>query len=177
MATTVTARGKLRLAAARNEPIPAGIALNKDGEPTTDGMEAFHGVVLPFGGVKGAGIVMLIEILSGVLTGSDFAGKVTNMYTDFTKKQNVGHFILTIRPDIFMPIQSFKDRMDTLIDTVKAQPLAAGFSEILIAGEPEARSKALRIHAGLLPVQISTVQALTEVADELGVSFDVPVQS
>lgn len=175
MATTVTARGKLRLAAARNEPIQPGIALNKDGQPTTDGMEAFHGVVLPFGGVKGSGIVMLIEILAGVLTGSDFAGKVTNLYTDFANKQNVGHFIITLRPDLFMPLDVFKARMDTLIDTIKSQPMATGFSEILYAGEPEARMKKSRVQADQVPVQRSTVDMLVQVAKELNASFPEPL--
>jgi len=58
MATTVIARGKLRLASERGEKIPMGVGLDKNGRPTQDGMEAFHGVTLPFGGMKGAAITM-----------------------------------------------------------------------------------------------------------------------
>ena len=74
MACTVTARGKLKYAAQRGEPIPPGLALDRDGRPTTDGNAAFEGVVLPFAGAKGAGLSMLMEVLCGVLTGAGFGG-------------------------------------------------------------------------------------------------------
>jgi LDH2 family malate/lactate/ureidoglycolate dehydrogenase len=69
MACSIVARGKLKFAAQRGEPIPEGLALDKQGRPTTDGAEAFEGVVLPMGGVKGAGLSMLMDVLSGVHTG------------------------------------------------------------------------------------------------------------
>jgi len=170
MATTVTARGKMRLAAERGEPIPAGIALDKHGRSTTDGMEAFHGVVLPFGGVKGSAVTMLVEILSGVLTGAAFGGRVSSLYNDFAQCQNVGHFIMAIDPNLFMPLPDFKIRMDELILLAKAQPLAAGFTEILIAGEPEDRSRARRLQEGV-PMQDSVVKSLRAEGHALGIPF------
>ena len=56
LAMTVIARGKIRLAASRGEPIPLGLALDNEGRPTTDAQAAFEGVLLPFGGVKDSGI-------------------------------------------------------------------------------------------------------------------------
>ena len=137
-------------------------------------MEAFHGTILNFGGVKGYGIVLLTEILAGVFTGANFGGKVTNLYKDFVNKQNVGHLIITIKPDLFMTLDAFKQRMDALIEIIKSQPLADGFNEILIPGEPEYRSYQKRIKEGI-PLQRSTVESLLEIAHEYDISFPVGV--
>jgi len=127
MSTTVIARGKLRLMAQRGELIPPDVGLDKQGRPTRDGMEAFHGVTLPFGGAKGAAISLLMDILSGLLTGAGFGGKVRSLYNDTDAPQDVGHFILCIRPDVFLPSTDvFKARMDELVSVLKSQPCAEG---------------------------------------------------
>lgn len=159
MAMTVIARGKIRLAAQRGEPIPTGLALDSEGRPTTDPAKAFEGVCLPFGGHKGAGLAMLMDILGGVFTGAAFAGDVVNPYLDFSGVQNVGHFFLAIRPDLFMSMEDYRARMDTLVERVKACPRAEGFDEILMPGEPEARTRAARLETGI-PLTADVVDAL-----------------
>lgn len=163
MATTVTARGKLRFAGQRGEPIAPGLALDKDGRPTTDGMAAFHGMVLPMAGAKGSGLSMLMEILGGVLSGAAFAGDVANLFTDFSRPQNVGHFFMAFRPDLFMPRAAYDERMDTLFERAKATPKAEGFDEILMAGEPEARAEAKRRIEGI-PLSADVVAELGDEA-------------
>lgn len=69
MAMTIIAKGKIRLAAKHVEEIPEGLALNKDGAPATNAKDAFEGVCLPFGGVKGSVLEMLMDLLLRVLTG------------------------------------------------------------------------------------------------------------
>jgi LDH2 family malate/lactate/ureidoglycolate dehydrogenase len=171
MATTVTARGKLRLAGQRGEPIPEGLALDAEGRPTTDGTKAAEGgVVLPFGGVKGAGISMLMEIFGGLFSGAAFAGQVANLFQDFSKPQDVGHFFLAIRPDLFMSMDAFEDRMDTLVERAKACSLAEGFDEILIPGEPESRTRERRMKTGI-PVSADIVRALEAEAEAVGNSM------
>jgi L-2-hydroxycarboxylate dehydrogenase (NAD+) len=169
MSTTVIARGKLRLAAQRGDPIEAGIGLDREGRPTVDGMEAFNGVTLPFGGMKGAGISMMMELFSGVFTGAAFGGDVTSLYNDFTAKQNVGHFVLVMRADLFMPLSVFKDRMDEFVRRVKAQPMADGCTEIMMPGEVETREHAKRLLHGV-PIQDSVLVELTKEAELLGIS-------
>merc|ERR1711994_80768 len=123
-------------------------------------MEAFHGVTLPFGGVKGAAISLLMDILSGVLTGAAFAGEVRSLYNDVTMPQNVGHLILCMRPDLFLPsVEDFKSRMDHLVATLKAQPRADGIEEILIPGEVESRAEMENTRVGI-PLQPDVVDAL-----------------
>lgn len=149
MAMTVIARGKIRLAATNNESISEGLALDKEGEPTTDANKAFEGVCLPFGGAKGSAFAMLMDLLSGVLTGANYAGDVKSLYFDHTEPQNVGHLFIVIRPDLFVTKDDFQERMDTFVKRTKEVPLAKGFDEILIPGEPEERTAKERMATGI----------------------------
>ena len=159
MAMTVIARGKIRLAAVHGETIPEGLALDSEGKPTTDAKKAFEGVLLPFGGIKGAALSMLMDLLAGVFTGADYGGDVAPMYSKDLNAQNVGHLFIAMRPGLFMPREAFDQRMDTFAGRVKNLPRAAGFAEILMPGEPEARTEQLRRATGI-PIS-------GEVADEL----------
>src|SRR5579885_3668559 len=105
MASAVAARGKIRKALSRGEKIPEGYALDADGKPTTDPAQALQGVILPVGGPKGSGIAMMMDIFGGLLTGAAFGGDVGDQFKDFDRPQNVGHFFLAMRPDLFIPIE------------------------------------------------------------------------
>jgi L-2-hydroxycarboxylate dehydrogenase (NAD+) len=170
MACSIIARGKLKFAAQRGQPIPEGLALDKNGRPTKDGQDAFEGVVLPFGGVKGAGLSMLMDVFSGVLTGAAFGGEVRNPFTGLEGPQGTGHFFIALKADLFMPLDAFKQRMQTLIKRVKAQPLAQGFKEIQMPGEPEHRAEMARLKNGI-PLTPDVIEALKSEADLAGVSF------
>lgn len=170
MACSIIARGKLKFAAQRGEPIPEGLALDKNGSPTTDGQKAFDGVVLPFGGVKGAALSMLMDVLSGVLTGAAFGGQVRNPFTGLEGPQGTGHFFIALKADLFMSPDAFRQRMQTLIKRVKAQPLAEGFEEIQIPGEPEQRTEIARLKNGI-PLTPDVIEALKSEAELAGVSF------
>lgn len=170
LAMTVIARGKIRLAAQRGDSIPLGLALDANGRPTTDAGKAFEGVLLPFGGVKGSGLGLLMEILAGVLTGANFGGEVKSLYFDFSGPQNVGHLFMAIKPDLFVPRAQYETRMDALIDRAKACPSAEGFEEILMPGEPEARAHRVRSRAGI-PLTPDVCDALLKEAERTGVAF------
>ena len=135
MATSVAARGKIRRAAQRGEPIPEGWALDDEGRATTDAEAAYRGVVLPLGGPKGSGMSLMMEAMAGVISGAAFGGEVGNQYTDFDAPQNVGHLFLAFRPDLFVDRDGYDSRIDTLVERAKACPLAGGFDEILMPGE------------------------------------------
>jgi len=170
MACSVIARGKLKFAAQRGEPIPEGLALDRHGCPTTDGKEAFEGVVLPFGGLKGAALSLLMDVLSGVLTGAAFGGEVRNPFTGLQGPQGTGHFFIALKADLFMPLDAFKQRMQTMAKRVKAQTLAEGFEEIQIPGEPEQRTETARLKNGI-PLTPDVIAALKSEADLAGLSF------
>ncbi len=170
MACSVVARGKLKFAAQRGEAIPEGLALDRHGRPTTDGAEAFAGVVLPMGGVKGAGLSMLMDVLSGVFTGAAFGGETRNPFTGLDGPQGTGHFFLALKADLFMPMAQFEARMQTLVERVKAQPKAEGFDAIRMPGEPEAQNEQVRRTKGI-PLTPDVVASLEREGERAGVPF------
>ena len=168
MSPAVAARGKIRRAERRGETIPLGYALDKNGRPTTDPSAALGGVVLPIGGYKGSGLSMMMDIFGGVLSGAAFAGNVADQYKVYHRPQDVGHFFLAMRPNLFVTEDDFRARMDTLIERVRAVPKADGFSEILIAGEPEMRLEAKHRKSGI-PYSPHDLAPLTAEAAQAGV--------
>lgn len=170
MACSIVARGKLKYAAQRGEAIPQGLALDRDGRPTTDGAKAFEGVVLPMGGVKGSGLSLLMEVLSGVLTGAAFGGEVKNPFTGLDGPQGTGHFFMAMKADLFMPLEAFENRMQTLAERVKAQPKAEGVDDILMPGEPETRNEHQRRSSGI-PLTQDVFESLVLEGDRTGVAF------
>jgi len=168
MAMSVLARGNVYIAAQSGTQIPAGLALDSEGRPTTDPSALIDGgTMLPFGGVKGAALSMLMDIFGGVLSGAEFGGRVGNPHMDFDRPQNVRHPVLRFRPDLFMPMSEFRHRMDELVARVKEQPLADGFDEILIPGERESRSARHRELAGI-PLTADVVEKLDRESDIAG---------
>ena len=169
MSPAVAARGKIRIAEKRGEKIPLGYALDGEGRPTTDPTEALKGVVLPIGGPKGSGLSMLMDIFGGVLSGAAFAGEVTDQYKVFDRPQNVGHFFLAMRPDLFVSKKEYRLRMDTLVERVRACPKAEGFDEILLPGELEAREEEKRRRSGI-PYSAAEIDPLQNEAARAGVA-------
>src|SRR3546814_16723116 len=84
---------------------------------------------------------MLMDILGGVISGAGYAGGVRNQFLDYDEPQNVGHFFLALKPDLFISRKEFNSRMKTLGDRVHAVPLAHEFEEILMPGELEQRDR------------------------------------
>ena len=126
-------RGKIRFAAANNKKIPYGVALDRNGKITTDAKKALKGVQLPIAGFRGSGLAWMVDILSGVLTGSNNAGKVKDPFDDFTGPQNVGHLIITFKSNLF--INNFKKSIKNNIKIVKKLPKIKGVKKILYPGE------------------------------------------
>lgn len=170
MAPAVAARGKIRLAAKRGERIPEGWGLDKEGRATTDPEAVLDdGVVLPMGGPKGSALSMMMDIFGGVFSGSAFAGDVTNHTTEFTKPQDVGHFMMAIKPDLFVSEADFKARMDVLVNRVKGGRRAHGVDEIMVSGEPEAKKERERLRTGI-PLPRAELGILVKEAESYGVA-------
>jgi LDH2 family malate/lactate/ureidoglycolate dehydrogenase len=167
MAPSVVAKGKIRRAARRGESIPLGWALDADGNPTTDANVALNGSMAPIGGPKGSGIAILMDIMSGVLTGAEFGGQVGDQYKD-PKPQNVGHCFIAIKPDVFFSADDFRARMDILVQRVHGVAPAPGFSEVLFPGEPEHRLGLQRRKEGILYADAEK-KIFAESAKEYGV--------
>ena len=127
-------RGKIRRAEKLGLKIPFGVALNKKGKITTNAKQALQGTQLPIAGFKGSGLAWMVDILSGVLTGSSHGGKTKDPFDDFSGPQNVGHLFITINPNVFSG-NSFLKEMKKNIKLVKKLPKAKGFSSIMYPGE------------------------------------------
>ena len=126
-------RGKIRYAAKINKKIPLGSALDKKGQPTTDPNKALQGVQLPISGFVGSGLAWIVDILSGVITGSNHAGKVKDPFDDFSGPQNVGHLFIVFKPNLF--VKDYKKRIKENIRLVKKLPKIKGTSDILYPGQ------------------------------------------
>ena len=168
MATSMVAKGKIRRAANQGEEIPAGWALDENGQPTTNAADALRGVVLPLGGAKGSGLALMIDALSGVVSGAAFGGEVRNQNTDFEAPQDVGHFFMAFRPDLFLPTDDYSARMNELVVRVRACPRVDGVDAILIPGEPEATAAETARRKGLVFAE-KDVAELNEWASKYGI--------
>ncbi|KAF2795356.1 Malate/L-lactate dehydrogenase [Melanomma pulvis-pyrius CBS 109.77] len=166
MAPSVAARGKIYKALRRGEKIPKDWALDKDGKQTDDPARALEGVMLPMGGPKGSALAIMMDVFSGVLSGSAFAGHVTNPY-DPSKPADVGHFLVAIKPDLFMSLEAFKERMDYLYDRVRGSDRMAGIDRIYFPGEMEQLMQEQRLKHGI-PLVHAEVVALNDEARRVG---------
>ena len=132
--TSMINRGKIRRASKLGEKIPYGVALDKFGNVTTDANKALKGTQLPIATFKGSGLAWMVDILSGVVTGSSHSGKTKDPFDDFSGPQNMGHLFITINPKIFVG-KNFLKEMKINISRIKRLPKAKGFSSILYPGE------------------------------------------
>jgi L-2-hydroxycarboxylate dehydrogenase (NAD+) len=170
MASSIAARGHIRIAAKEGKAIPEGWALDQNGRPTTDPNLALKGVMLPFAGPKGSALAMMIDIFGGVMSGSAFAGGIRDMNFDFEAPQNVGHFFMGWKIDSFIELPVFNERMETLIDRLKALKPAAGFTEVMYPGEPEARAYDMHLVQGV-SLKNEIAAGLSTLGQEFGLAF------
>jgi delta1-piperideine-2-carboxylate reductase len=100
MATASMAMGEVQVAKREGHKVPLGTGLNKDGKETTDPAEiADGGVLLPFGGYKGSGIAMMVELLAGALVGDNFSYETAAKDNNDGGPPSGGEFILAISPE------------------------------------------------------------------------------
>lgn len=172
MANTGVARGKIYLAKQKGIEIPLGWAINAAGAPTTDPVEAIEGIILPMAEHKGYGIALMMDMLSGVLTGSGFSTDVSGPY-QAKRRSMAGHFMIAIHIEAIQPLSDFNARVEELIDRMKRVPRAEGFDEIFYPGEIEARNDVLNRKNGLqLPED--TLSDLAKLAQDLGLKDQLP---
>lgn len=137
LAMSVAAGGKIRLAAETGGSIPEDWALDATGRPTTDPLAALEGTARPLAGYKGYGLAFIVAMLSAVLPGAAFGRDVTDLYRDFTRAQNVGHFVQAIDVGRFGDVEAFEERVDAAIELMHSAKRTAGVDHILVPGERE----------------------------------------
>jgi LDH2 family malate/lactate/ureidoglycolate dehydrogenase len=161
-ATSTIAWGKVAVARAKHEPIPPGCVLDKDGNPTTDPNALYDGgMLLPFGGHKGSALATLSVLLSQVLVPTAEHGGTGG--SDLS-----GTFFLAIDAGLFRDPSTVRAETDQVFSRIRDVPAAPGFVEVLVPGEPEVRTAALRREEGI-PVPDDTWAEIVEAAKSVGV--------
>jgi len=148
IATSIVASGQLMKAVRRDQTIPLGWAVDADGKATTDPAAGLKGSILPFGGHKGYGIGILVDLLTGALAGSTLGLGVQQSNPD----PDVGgqaFFFLAINPTFFSGPGVFPERVDQLISDARSIKPAEGFAEVLLPGELEWREEQKRKKEGI----------------------------
>ena len=166
MACSVVALGKALEYQHQKLSMPLGWFYDAEGQDTTDPFQAI--LAVPFGGHKGFGIAVIIELLSSLLAGGAFGGQINSMYGAVEKPNRLSHYFGAIRIEAFRELAEFKTDVDAFLDGLKNSPRKAGVSEIFYPGEIEAGKKAANAQKGVI-LPASVALELTEIARDLNV--------
>lgn len=176
MALSEAALGKIRLAAAEGRAIPATWATDAAGQPTTDPEAAIAGMLLPAGGPKGFGLALMLDVLTGVLSGGGFGSAVKGLYADSSVPNDCAHLFVALDPGAFGDADAFADRVLELAAQVIASPAAPGVDRVRLPGEPEADRRA-RARTRGAALDASVLTALQEAAATVGVALPPVLQT
>jgi ureidoglycolate dehydrogenase (NAD+) len=173
IATSVVAASKIFKARDLGQSIPDNWLIDKDGLPTSDpsGYPAV-GAIMPMAAHKGYGIALMIEILTGVISGSAFAKDVPCWVLDQPEPVDQSHTFIAVDIKSMMPIEDFKKRIDTLIRMIKETPRAKGVDQIYLPGEMEwqHREKVLQDNGIELPEDVvDSLKGLANDYDTAGI--------
>lgn len=167
-ATSVVPEGKVRAAQYAGKSVPEGWLIDHKAQHTTNPEDLYgppQGALLPFGGHKGFGLALMVEALSGALSGAGTCHDLS--VTDDV--QTDGVFMLAINIEAFCPRNFFTSQIRQLIEHVKTSPPSPGFDQIMVPGEPEARRKQKNIRDGVV-IDDQTWQTVKHTLDRLDVS-------
>jgi L-2-hydroxycarboxylate dehydrogenase (NAD+) len=168
MATTNAAYGRVKIKAQRNESMPEGWMMDRQGNPLTDPKKAEEGFLLPIGGPKGYGLALMFGLLAGTLNGAAFGSDVVDFNRDFSKLTNTGHLIVAVSIAAFADVPTFKTKVNEIWELMKSSPLLPGFDEIRLPGERSAKIYADRVANGI-PITPELQSTLDQLADRLNI--------
>lgn len=185
MATSVVPRGKFEVYERSDKSVPLGWAVDEHGVPSTETKRIIEnmaktlgGGILPLGGAgellsghKGYGLSLMVDILSGVLSGASYGPNI-KANAGGEKYINVGHFFGAIKIDNFIELDRFKKTMDEMLQTLKNSNKAEGEKKIYIHGEKEFEKWEQYKKSGV-PLQEKVVESLKKIAEETGVKYDL----
>jgi L-2-hydroxycarboxylate dehydrogenase (NAD+) len=182
MATSAAAYGKIEIAKRAGKSIPTGWAIDRNGLPTTDPNAMVDGgAQLPLGsdrdrgGHKGYGLALMVDVLSGVLSGANW-GPFTPPFTLQQEMparsvgKGIGHFFGALRIEAFIDKDEFKRQIDDLIRTFRKTRPAPGTAGPLIPGDPEREAEAIRRREGI-PLVSAVIEELHDISRQTGISL------
>jgi L-2-hydroxycarboxylate dehydrogenase (NAD+) len=158
MATSAVGFHHVMMAQATGQPLPPGSALDKYGRPTRNPDQAVEDGIhfLPFGGYKGSGLSLMIEILAGCWTNSLVgAEKTGEIRSDF-----FGSLFIAMQPELLLPRHQFDAKIQLLMERIKTSKPAAGFTAIRLPGERGQQNRESLLKAGRLELDAATAAYL-----------------
>jgi LDH2 family malate/lactate/ureidoglycolate dehydrogenase len=161
MANSTSGKGMVRWNQLTGQPVPDDWALTADGQRTTDPVAALAGTLFPLGGAKGYAMAVMVDLLTGALTGSAIG---TDCFGD--EHQNVGHLVLALRIEAFRPLDEFLDSVELLIAQIRSSPPADPHQRVLLPGELEHERRTERTVDGV-PIPVDRFDGLLEMASAL----------
>ncbi|NHJ13645.1 MAG: Ldh family oxidoreductase, partial [Candidatus Thorarchaeota archaeon] len=179
LATSVVPRGKLEVYDRTDQKIPLGWATDETGRSTEDPgrvlqnvLYGYGGGILPlggegelYGGHKGYGLSLMVDVLSGILSGSNYGPDVVFRKDGDVSHPRVGHFFMALDPAFFTSLESFKNRMDDYIDLLHNCELAEGCPRVYVHGEKEYEMHDLRARNGI-PLDTRTAESLSGYSEQ-----------
>lgn len=153
------ARGKVMIAAQQGKQIPLGWAIDREGKPTTDAKAALDGMMLPAGGVKGAMLALIVELLCVALTGAHFGYEADSFFVDEGNQPRLGQAFLVIDPDALAGADVYHERIESLISAMSADP------EVRLPGERRTRL-ARKAEADGVDVPDAVLEKLNRLAEK-----------
>jgi ureidoglycolate dehydrogenase (NAD+) len=149
-ATAATTMNRIMNARRDGQPLPAGVALDQRGQPTTDAQAV--AALFPMAGHKGYALAFLIDILCGPLNGMPFGPHIPVMYGDLSARRNLGSLMIALDPLRFAGGRSLSAVVGQMAREARQQPRAAARVEVLVPGDPEYRAERIRAVKGI-PVE------------------------
>jgi L-2-hydroxycarboxylate dehydrogenase (NAD+) len=175
MATSIVPIGKITVLEKTGQPVPLGWGMDAGGMFTENPSEILKGGALsPLGGsdllrgYKGYDLAVVVDILSGILSGSGFGVSAGSN----EKPARIGHFFMAINIGAFRPLQEFKHDMASLMEELRNAPKAEGQTRIYLAGEKEFELEVENRVKGV-PLMDEVVKGLEQAGREVGVQFDL----
>jgi LDH2 family malate/lactate/ureidoglycolate dehydrogenase len=182
MATTTVAGNKVKVYHLNDKPLPEGWVVDGDGKPVRDSHEGndyvfkhAEGGITPLGGTnamgshKGYGLAMMVHILGGALVGASFS-PIRNKTQKGDEPNNIGHFFLALKPDVFRAPGLFEADLDDAIDVLHGAKRANPEKPVLVAGEPEDAMRAERLEKGI-PIPPALESLLRDVCQRADTPF------
>jgi len=164
MATSQVAWNKVLNARIEGHDLDPGIAVDKDGNPTTDPHRAQAAIPLggPIYGYKGYGLAFAVDLLCGVMNGMTFGRHINSMYEDLQNPRKIGHLLVALDPGRFAGGAALESQVDAVVADLRTQ------GDILYPGEPEEREMAERLVKGI-PIDAEALKDMREWSAKLGV--------
>ena len=153
--TSQTTWGDVVLARTKGAPLPEGMAVNPMGRPTTDPQEALDGAILPWGGARGSGLALAVQLL-GILAGSEL------VIDDIS---NYGLFFMVMDPKLFMPSDQFPARVSAFRQMIETNRAQASGGAVRVPGDSSQQKRRANLAKGVINLDEKVYARLCELAE------------